>query len=104
MYIDLSALPLTLLKRFDTNVHTVITSMQKKSLILAKPCSCAKWNEYIYFGFKFATRTASCKIKSTQRNIFSQMHLGMQLQVQLETKNFTTYFNCAIENKVGSFL
>ena len=30
MYIDLSALPLTLLKRFDTNVHTVITSMQKK--------------------------------------------------------------------------
>ena len=29
MYIDLSALPLTLLKRFDTNVHTVITSMQK---------------------------------------------------------------------------
>ena len=32
MYIDLSALPLTLLKRFDTNVHTVITSMQKKPL------------------------------------------------------------------------
>ena len=31
MYIDLSALPLTLLKRFDTNVHTVITSMQKKT-------------------------------------------------------------------------
>ena len=30
MYIDLSALPLTLLKRFDTNVHTVITRMQKK--------------------------------------------------------------------------
>lgn len=34
MYIDLSALPLTLLKRFDTNVHTVITSMQKKPLFL----------------------------------------------------------------------
>ena len=31
MYIGLSALPLTLLKRFDTNVHTVITSMQKKN-------------------------------------------------------------------------
>ena len=34
MYIDLSALPLTLLKRFDTNVHTVITSMQKNPLFL----------------------------------------------------------------------
>ena len=34
MYIDLSALPLTLLKRFDTNVHTVITSMQKNPNIL----------------------------------------------------------------------